>query len=54
VILLEVDAVSVAVFELERDAPRSVDVDSVGLKPLLGLPPFSSMNSPDINGVAED
>ena len=28
-ILFEVDAASVAVFELERDAPRSVDMDRI-------------------------
>jgi hypothetical protein len=32
VILLEIDSAGVAIFELERDAPRSIDVDRVAFR----------------------
>jgi hypothetical protein len=32
VVLFEIDATGFAIFELERDAPRSIDVDRIALR----------------------
>jgi hypothetical protein len=39
VILFEIDAAGLAVFEFERDAPRSIDVDRIAfrIEPLQGM-----------------
>jgi hypothetical protein len=38
-VLLEIDAACIAVFEFERDAPRSIDVDRIalGIESLQGM-----------------
>jgi hypothetical protein len=38
-VLLEIDATGLAVFEFERDAPRSIDVDRIAfrIEPLQGM-----------------